>query len=108
MTILTSTEDKVSRILVAFASQGKTVTFTEIMQNAGIGRGGIGKCLSHIGTKCKELGLPAITSIVVYKGTKKVGSGYAEFDPDFESHPKEVEKEQKRVFGEQFWDPLFL
>lgn len=104
MITLTKIEQQIADILVAAALKGKTITFAEIMQKAGISRRCIGEYLSHIGHKCQELGLSIITSIVVYKIGGKVGKGYKEFDPNYTQ--KSVEEEQKRVFSQTSWNGL--
>lgn len=106
MSKLTTTEQSIADILVRAAVQGKTVTFTEIMNKLHIGRRYLGEYLSHIGEKCKELGLPIITSIVVYKDSNKVGKGYSEFEPDFERNPQIAKDEQKKVFAQGSWEKL--
>lgn len=104
MITLTKIEQQIADILVDAALNGKTITFTEIMQKTGISRRYIGEYLSHIGHKCKELGFPIITSIVVYKFSAKVGNGYKEFDPNYTQ--KSVDDEQKKVFSQTLWNGL--
>lgn len=104
MITLSGIEQHIADILVEAALKGKTVTFTEIMEELHISRRYLGDYLSHIGKKCKELGLPIITVIVVYKNSGKVGSGYAEFDPNYTK--RSVAKEQKKVFSQDSWEGL--
>ena len=104
MITLTKIEQQIADILVDAALNGRTLTFTEIMQKTGISRRYIGEYLSHIGHKCKELGFPIITSIVVYKFSAKVGNGYKEFDPNYTQ--KSVDDEQKKVFSQTSWNGL--
>lgn len=106
MRSLTSVEQAIADILVRAAMQGKTVTFTEIMNEVHIGRRYLGEYLSHIGEKCKGLGLPIITSIVVYKGSNKVGKGYSEFEPNFVNDPQLAKDEQNKVFAQDSWKKL--
>lgn len=102
MITLSGVEQQIADILVEAALKGKTVTFTEIMEKLHIGRRYLGDYLSHIGQKCKELRLPIITVIVVYKNNGKVGEGYTEFDPNYTK--QSVEKEQKKVFLQDSWE----
>lgn len=104
MITLTKIEQQIADILVDAAVDGRTITFTEIMQKTGISRRYIGEYLSHIGHKCRELGFPIITSIVVYKFSTKVGNGYKEFDPNYTQ--KSVDDEQKKVFSQTSWNGL--
>lgn len=104
MITLSGIEQHIADILVEAALKGKTVTFTEIMEKLHIGRRYLGDYLSHIGQKCEELGLPIITVIVVYKNSGKVGSGYAEFDPNYTK--QSVEEAQKKVFSQDSWEGL--
>lgn len=104
---LTKIEQAIAEILVEGALQNRTVTFTELMKNLGIGRRKLGEYLSHIGHKCQDLKLPIITVIVVYKQSGKVGKGYDEFEPNYKKNPKLVEDEQNRVFGQKNWNGLF-
>lgn len=103
---LTPVEQAIADILVNAAKQGKTVTFTEIMNELHISRRYIGEYLSHIGQKCRELDLPIITSIVVYKNSNIVGKGYSEFAPDFVKNPQIAKDEQKKVFAQDSWEEL--
>lgn len=104
MITLSKIEQQIADLLVATAKKGKTITFDEIMQKTGISRRYIGEYLSDIGHKCQELGLPIITSIVVYKIGGKVGKGYKEFDPNYTQ--KSVDNEQKKVFAQTSWNGL--
>lgn len=101
MIVLNEIEQRIADILVEAALNNKKVTFTEIMEKVGISRRKLGEYLSHIGNKCKELGFPAITVIVVYKSDGKVGKGYREFDPNYT--PQSVENEQNKVFSQDSW-----
>lgn len=98
---LNEIEQKIADILVEAALNDKKVTFTEIMEKVGISRRKLGEYLSHIGNKCKELELPVITVIVVYKNDGKVGKGYSEFDPNYT--PQSVEDKQNKVFSQDSW-----
>lgn len=104
MITLSGIEQHLADILVEAALKGKTVTFTEIMEELHISRRYLGDYLSHIGQKCEELGLPIITVIVVYKNSGKVGSGYAEFDPKYTK--QSVKQEQSDVFSQDSWEGL--
>ena len=75
MTELNEIEQKIADMIVEAALSDRKVTFTEIMEKVGISRRKLGEYLSHIGNKCKELELPVITVIVVYKNGGKVGKG---------------------------------
>lgn len=71
------------------------------MEKVGISRRKLGEYLSHIGNKCKELELPVITVIVVYKNDGKVGKGYSEFDPNYTR--QSVKNMQNKVFSQDSW-----
>lgn len=103
---LTAKEQQAADVLVEAALAHRTASFTEIMTRVGTGRGQIGKYLSNIGHKCKELGLPIITVLAVYKGSNKVGEGYVEFEPKFAEHPELAEQEKNKVWANKEWDAL--
>lgn len=106
MITLNEFEQQIAAILVEAANVERTVSFTEIMKRVGISRRKIGKYLSQIGNKCKELGLPIITVLVVYKGTSKVGKGYIEFEPDFINNPSLVKSQTEKVYKQKNWSGL--
>lgn len=106
MTQLTVIEEQIAVILVEGALQKRTVTFKEIMTRLKISRRKLGEYLKHIGEKCKELGLPIITSIVVYTANNKVGSGYVIFETGFAYSPDLAEKEQQKVWENTDWSKL--
>lgn len=106
MVNLNDKEQQIANILVQVAKEGRTVTFTEIMQRVGMSRKNLGKYLSHIGQKCLELGLPVITVLVVYKNNGRVGIGYNEFDSTFPDSSVNAEAEQKKVWDNQSWKAL--
>lgn len=103
---LNNVEQQIAEILVEAAKSRRTVSFTEIMKRVGIGRRNIGQYLSHIGHKCKELTLPVITVLVVYKGTNRVGRGYVEFESNFENNPALVQSETNKVWNNGAWSDL--
>lgn len=103
---LTPKEQQIADILVEAALAHRTISFSEIMKRAGIGRRKIGEYLSHIGHKCQQLELPIITVLAVYKYNGKVGSGYTEFEPDFAEHPELAEAEIQKVWANKFWGEL--
>ena len=107
MIILTKTEQQIANMLVEAAQRKETISFTDIMESAGISRKTIGGCLSHIGTKCKELGLPVLTVLVVYKGTDIVGTGYSEFAADFENDSEIAKIDQEKVFAQKSWEKIY-
>lgn len=101
MIVLNEIEQKIADMLVNAALSDRKVTFSEIMEKVGISRRKLGEYLSHIGNKCKELELPVITVIVVYKNDGKVGKGYSEFDPNYTR--QSVKNMQNKVFSQDSW-----
>lgn len=83
------------------------ISFAEIQDKTGVNKYKLGEYLSRIGSKCVILGLPNLSSMVVYKGTTVVGKGYCEFDKDFNDHLDDVKKEQMRVILHKQWEELF-
>ena len=88
------------------AQQKNTVTFKEIMTELKISRRKLGEYLERIGERCKAVGLPIITVLVVYAGTNKVGKGYKHFEPNFENDPSLAQNEQHRVWNNKSWVTL--
>lgn len=101
---LNAKDQQVADVLVEAALSRRCISFTEIWERTGVGRGQIGKRLSTIGRRCKQLKLPIITVLVVYKGTNRVGKGYVEFEPKFPEHPELAEAEKERVWANKEWD----
>lgn len=104
---LTKTEQEIANMLVEAAQRKETVSFTEIMEKLHIGRRYLGDYLSHIGNKCKELGLPFLTVLVVYKGTDIVGTGYSEFAAEFENNSEIAKIDQEKVFAQKSWAKIY-
>ena len=105
---LNAKDQQVADVLVEAALSHRCISFTEIWEHTGVGRGQIGKRLSAIGRRCQQLKLPIITVLVVYKGTNRVGKGYVEFEPNFPKHPELAEAEKERVWTNKEWDFLSL
>ena len=90
--------EKVGRVyseLVECASRCETISYSDLSERAGLGRGharSIGVQLAFIAGFCWARGLPCLTSLVVRSDTGRPGDGYV---PVLES----VEQDREAVYG---------
>lgn len=107
---LTEVEWKIARILVECAKNRKTITFGELGKMVGIGRRQVGRHAGAVGKRCVELGLPALSVLVVYASDGKCGSGFHKvYDEIGATMGWSVEEEKQRVYDlpHAEWDRLF-
>ena len=90
--------EKIGRVyseLVECASRCETISYSDLSERAGLGRGharSIGVQLAFIAGFCWARGLPCLTSLVVRSDTGRPGDGYV---PVLES----VEQDREAVYG---------
>lgn len=108
MTILTEKQKNMAEILVGKAKSKDVATFLEIEEETGIDRRGIGTQVGRISRRCKELGLPLISVLVVSSVDQKTPNGFSkEFYPDSKEENDEVcRKEKEKVYAQNDWSAL--
>lgn len=107
---LTEVEWKIAEILVECAKNRTTITFGKLGKMVGVGRRQVGKHAGAVGKRCVELGLPALSVLVVYSRNGKCGSGFHKvYDEIGATMEWSVEEEKQRVYDlpHEEWDRLF-
>ncbi len=101
----------VAEVLIEYAKKKQKIAYSDFKAINGIGRRQIGKALGPIGHKCKELKLPKLPAIVIYKRTGKTGDGfigefYSNVEPKTEKAYRICKENIEEVFSWQNWDEL--
>lgn len=111
MTQLSERQQKLSSILINCALEGKTIALSNLGKLVGIGRRQVGNEIGPISCKCRELGLPLLSVLVVYKQTGKTGSGFID---EFYSSEKNKGRddeicqcEMQKVYAQKDWSKLY-
>ena len=99
-----------AEILVECATEKKLITFSDLANRVGIGRRQVGLIAGIISQKCRDLDLPLISVLIVYKSTNRTGDGFIKifFPKEYENGTgnKIVEEEMKKVYAQQDWNKL--
>lgn len=63
-------------LLIAAAQRGTTITYGEMADEIGGIARGLGPVLKHIETRCRALGVPLLSALVVRINDRRPSSGY--------------------------------
>lgn len=110
MTQLEEKQQKLAVILINCALEGKTIALSELGKPVGVGRRQVGNQIGPISHKCRELGLPLLSVLAVYKTTGKTGTGFIdEFYPSEKNKGRDDEicrREMDKVYAQRDWSKL--
>lgn len=110
MVVLTEQQKRMAEELVNRARNKTTITIMNLGNMVGIGRRQVGKNVGLISEKCKELGLPMLSVLVVKKSDGITASGFLNhFFPnvtDEAEKTKILRENMEKAYNQKDWSAL--
>ncbi len=109
---LTSTQKEMAKILVDCALHRKDICYKDLGKLTGVFWRQVGRQAGAVSEKCLELGLPAISVLVVGKQSRKPGVGFIPllkkrgYVLDKDNNDTVIQQEKEKVFLRKDWSVL--